>query len=241
MQMHTLLYGDQGVTRQDEPVSRDDRASIRIVRAEGLGMGGYCRARPVPAQDRQQAHGLAQRVRLVARPLCLRRSRCEMAVHPAWLHVAHGVRQGSCTRHLRQDRTGVVEPPCAARRMAEGDRRRAQSGVWKTEAQSPMTKRVPMEGQQFGRLRVIAYAGYRGGSAHYQCRCACGQMCVVSRRNLRSRRGTKSCGCWRREQAKAKIPRMQAGLRRWKAAKAQPFPVQHAPRRYGTRPLRWST
>ena len=105
-----------------------------------------------------------------------------------------------------------------------------------------MTARTRLEGSRIGYLHVIAYEGYRSGGSYYHCRCCgCGQKCSVSRRNLRG--GTRSCGCVRRSLARARLTRMQAGWRAWRwktqGIVGVPVPVV-APRRYGTRPLRFS-
>lgn len=125
-----------------------------------------------------------------------------------------------------------------------------------------------MEGTRWGYLHVRSYVGSRSGGSYYLCHCSlCGNTeAVISRRNLRG--GTRSCGCLRGHVAKANLGRMQAGWRKWKAAKAKPVIVQqptryepeavprrpqwspyHHPtrlsdeqiqRRYGTRPGRFS-
>lgn len=56
-------------------------------------------------------------------------------------------------------------------------------------------------GKQFGRLRVIGYAGYQhrkpnGGRAFWLCRCECGNESLVEGGEL-AVGGTVSCGCYR--------------------------------------------
>jgi hypothetical protein len=57
-----------------------------------------------------------------------------------------------------------------------------------------------IEGQRFGRLRAIAYAGAGGtrkrGSSIWYCRCDCGRMTRAATTKLRSGL-IKSCGCYR--------------------------------------------
>lgn len=56
-----------------------------------------------------------------------------------------------------------------------------------------------MEGQKFGRLKVVGKdRSDRHGHMHYQVRCDCGNVTVVRGDNLKSGR-TKSCGCLRDE------------------------------------------
>lgn len=59
-------------------------------------------------------------------------------------------------------------------------------------------KRIDIQGKRFGRLLVIQYAG----DSKWVCRCDCGNELTVSSSNLRSG-GTSSCGCYRRETARA--------------------------------------
>lgn len=62
-------------------------------------------------------------------------------------------------------------------------------------------------GQRFGRLTAVSRSDTDDhGNARWVCKCACGSLTTVALRNLRSR-GTRSCGCLRREEndrAKAK-------------------------------------
>lgn len=53
---------------------------------------------------------------------------------------------------------------------------------------------VDLTGQRFGRLVVVAEAGYKNNRTHWKCLCDCGQETEGHTRNLR--RGHKqSCGC----------------------------------------------
>lgn len=59
---------------------------------------------------------------------------------------------------------------------------------------------IDMTGQRIGRLVIIRYAGSdnRRG-ALWECRCDCGNMAIVRGGHLREGRGTRSCGCFSRE------------------------------------------
>lgn len=58
-------------------------------------------------------------------------------------------------------------------------------------------KLIRHEGQQFGKLTVVEFAGFRDGHCHgarWRCRCECGKTVVVIGSNLR-RGNTTTCGC----------------------------------------------
>ena len=59
--------------------------------------------------------------------------------------------------------------------------------------------RADLTGQRFGRLTALEYAGSGGkrNSAHWRCRCDCGNTCTVEDSHLKNGH-TKSCGCRRR-------------------------------------------
>lgn len=59
-------------------------------------------------------------------------------------------------------------------------------------------------GNIYGRLTVIQYSGIRKKSAHWLCKCECGNQIVVSGVNLR-RGNTQSCGCFNRESASKRL------------------------------------
>lgn len=69
-------------------------------------------------------------------------------------------------------------------------------------------------GQTFGRLTVSDYAGYRWNITpkrtqrivYLNCKCSCGENCVVSLNGLRGGK-TKSCGCYNRDVAKVRATR----------------------------------
>ena len=56
--------------------------------------------------------------------------------------------------------------------------------------------------KQFGRLRVVCYAGRRGRRYAWRCRCSCGRATVVMSCNLKQGH-TQSCGCLAVDRAKA--------------------------------------
>lgn len=78
-------------------------------------------------------------------------------------------------------------------------------------------------GQRFGRLVVEAQAE----SARYtqwRCRCDCGGAVVVSRQLLMmGAKGTRSCGCLRREQQRLNMTRLHAAGRLRRAKPRQEF------------------
>lgn len=59
-------------------------------------------------------------------------------------------------------------------------------------------KRLKINGQRFGRLKVIEFMGINSGHTKWQCRCDCGNTVIVSANNLKSG-NTKSCGCLDKE------------------------------------------
>lgn len=56
------------------------------------------------------------------------------------------------------------------------------------------TKTVDLQGQRFGRLAVISYAGSKNGRAVWRCKCDCGNEVDVFSSYLRTG-DTQSCGC----------------------------------------------
>src|SRR5580765_5211235 len=53
-----------------------------------------------------------------------------------------------------------------------------------------------LDGQIFGKLTVIGYAGYRNSRGHWYCRCGCGNIAIVSCKDLCvSKQPVHSCGC----------------------------------------------
>lgn len=56
--------------------------------------------------------------------------------------------------------------------------------------------RMLQEGQRFGMLVVLGYAGIQNRRRSWRCRCDCGNECVVSGSSLNSGK-RKSCGCIR--------------------------------------------
>src|SRR3990167_252025 len=59
-----------------------------------------------------------------------------------------------------------------------------------------MSKRIPLEGLQYGRLKIVKYLGDK----KYECLCQCGTTSYASSSNIR-RGNTSSCGCYRKEVA----------------------------------------
>ena len=55
-----------------------------------------------------------------------------------------------------------------------------------------------ISGNKYGRLNVINLAYIKKGSSYYNCKCDCGNECIIERRNLVAGL-TKSCGCYSRE------------------------------------------
>lgn len=76
-----------------------------------------------------------------------------------------------------------------------------------------MPKHIEMVGKQYGRLTVIADAGYLGRDRAVLCRCMCGREKVA--RSICLRRGdTLSCGCLRQENSvQMRTTHGQAGTR----------------------------
>lgn len=65
-----------------------------------------------------------------------------------------------------------------------------------------MGKLIDLTGQRFGRLVVIERKETAtSGHAKWLCLCDCGNTKNVTSNQLRSHRGTKSCGCLQRERA----------------------------------------
>lgn len=62
------------------------------------------------------------------------------------------------------------------------------------------TGAIDISGGVFGKLTVSEYAGSKNKRALWKCVCSCGNIVVVSGKNLRSG-NTKSCGCLRGESA----------------------------------------
>lgn len=58
-----------------------------------------------------------------------------------------------------------------------------------------MTKKIPIEGQRFGKLLVLCEVKERdpAGAICYQCSCDCGNTKIIRGYSLRG--GIKSCGC----------------------------------------------
>lgn len=63
-------------------------------------------------------------------------------------------------------------------------------------------KRLEIAGRKYGRLTVISH-GEVDKKRHWECRCDCGQIALVTSGNLRSGR-SQSCGCLNREKLQAR-------------------------------------
>lgn len=70
-------------------------------------------------------------------------------------------------------------------------------GCYKKE-ESSQRLTVDLTGERFGRLTVVSRNGSKGNSATWNCKCDCGNDCVITHRELVSG-DTKSCGCIRKE------------------------------------------
>ena len=64
---------------------------------------------------------------------------------------------------------------------------------------------TPMKGKTSGRLRVLRRGGKSAdGDALWLCRRTCGKTAEVAGKNIRKKL-TRSCGCLRRELARARV------------------------------------
>src|SRR6266404_110575 len=72
----------------------------------------------------------------------------------------------------------------------------------------PRRKYPDLTNETFGRLKVLYRAPNYRGHVAYQCECLCGSFPIVRASSLVSddtARGTRSCGCIRKEIAQQKI------------------------------------
>lgn len=76
-----------------------------------------------------------------------------------------------------------------------------------------MSRAIDLDGQFFGRLRVIARDKNRHGKARWLCVCECGNETVVFGAQLRSGK-TQSCGCLHKDMMAV------IGPRNWKRRRA---------------------
>lgn len=103
-----------------------------------------------------------------------------------------------------------------------------------------MGKQIDLAVQRFGRLTVLEPAGKgSGGKIMWRCRCDCGNTKIVYAGNLRSG-GTVSCGCFKRENARANKPTHGGKGTRlyniWRGMKTRCInATDHAYERYGGR------
>lgn len=64
-----------------------------------------------------------------------------------------------------------------------------------TSNPTPLKSRTQdLTGKTFGRLTVLAFAGYRGKKAYWYCCCCCGKETIVAAHDLK-RGHTAGCGC----------------------------------------------
>ena len=70
-------------------------------------------------------------------------------------------------------------------------------GCYKKE-ESSQRLTIDLTGKRFGRLTVVSRNGSKNNSATWNCKCDCGNDCVITHRELVSG-DTKSCGCIRKE------------------------------------------
>lgn len=62
-------------------------------------------------------------------------------------------------------------------------------------------KRINLVGNRYGRLLVIDKADSLNGHTRWLCKCDCGKECIVHGNSLKTG-NTKSCGCYKAENAK---------------------------------------
>lgn len=71
-------------------------------------------------------------------------------------------------------------------------------------------KTIDLTGNRYGRLTALKKVGKRpNGNALWECRCTCGNTCVVDAYNLKTG-VTRSCGCLRRAQSKQNCAKNEA-------------------------------
>lgn len=61
-----------------------------------------------------------------------------------------------------------------------------------------------IRGQKFGRLTPLECVSTAGGNTRWKCRCDCGNIVVVNRRDMRPDK-TQSCGCMQKERTRAAL------------------------------------
>lgn len=103
-------------------------------------------------------------------------------------------------------------------------------------------QRIPLEGQRFGRLVVVAHDTSTRGRTMYQCRCDCGAQRVVAATSLRNG-DTRSCGCLRAEVMREKQTKHgrygTPTYRSWRAMLARCSDITHKQfKDYGGRGVR---
>jgi hypothetical protein len=63
-------------------------------------------------------------------------------------------------------------------------------------------------GEKFGKLTVIKRADNRKGRKYWECKCDCGNLCVVKSQSLKTL-NTKSCGCLRKDLIENKLSKIE--------------------------------
>lgn len=65
--------------------------------------------------------------------------------------------------------------------------------------------KIDMTGLEMGKLKVVEYAGLKGGKSLWKCECKCGNTCYHITTELRVHK-PQSCGCIQKEIAKRLAP-----------------------------------
>lgn len=65
--------------------------------------------------------------------------------------------------------------------------------------------KIDMTGLEMGKLKVVEYAGLKGGKSLWKCECKCGNTCYHTTTELKVHK-PQSCGCIQKEIAKRLAP-----------------------------------
>lgn len=87
----------------------------------------------------------------------------------------------------------------AAKKSAKKSTRKLVAGKDRPTKKVPAGIRINLIGHTYGRLTVIAFAGYRGSSPMWQCKCECGNKSNYYRANLRSGNSKQCLSCNRQQ------------------------------------------
>lgn len=117
------------------------------------------------------------------------------------LYRAKRVREGTYTWYCRCDCGSEIEVRSDSLRSGN-----TKSCGCLSKEQPNSKKRMDLIGQRYGRLVVISLSMRRGNAKerYWSCRCDCGTTKDVSGAALR-KGGTKSCGCFNREQVSKRM------------------------------------